>query len=621
MVRPPGGRAATFATTGCDGEGGTEVEGQVFIAPGDLTQIAAHAVAYSTDTHLASYGDMYPSFSCQVAGFAAWFAELGRLLDAECRVGDTFWMPLSDGAPPHGMVVVAATSGSAAAEDEAAAAVRGALDEAVHRLRGELGLRERLLIALPTFRLGQGGDRDRLLRSARAQVAAAREALARHPGVDAAFIAYTPAIYRIFLEARRQTLGGPPSGPEPDPALVRALRDGECVLFVGAGLSSGAGLPGWGELVAQLARELGLPAADGADNQADRSLDLAQWYRERFGPEALAEVVRDTFGGRNRAPRPTLAHYLLMSLSARHVITTNYDDLLERALTALKKYPVKVVRQEDAARTGRTDGVCVVKLHGDAVEPGEIILCRDDYDEFFERRPALALLLEGLLLNRTFFFVGYGLRDPNFRQVYGRVGRMLQAARRPAFATSFESGGEAGSYLGHQWSKKNLGLIGIAGAGLDEQKHHLLRFLDRLADRVASGDPGLLLAPDAEVPDSQTEIRRLLQRVGGELIGLFYEQPGSLAGKDVPALAAVLGLLAAQGWRPLRGSRIGLCGLWERLALHAPDDASRQRLLIAALEVAEGHDEARRIRDRLDAVEVPPMENAGSSVPAGVDTP
>lgn len=47
------------------------VEGRVFIAPGDLTQIAAHAVAYSTSTHVAGYGDMYPSFSQQVPRFPA----------------------------------------------------------------------------------------------------------------------------------------------------------------------------------------------------------------------------------------------------------------------------------------------------------------------------------------------------------------------------------------------------------------------------------------------------------------------------------------------------------------------------------------------------------------------
>src|SRR6185437_12033981 len=176
--------------------------------------------------------------------------------------------------------------------------------------------------------------------------------------------------------------------------------------FVGAGLSSGAGLPGWHSLVRRLGDDLGLPWSDRHDY-----LDLAQWYRERFGRERLAAVLRELYA---TPAKPTLAHYLLMSLPVRHVITTNYDDLLERALDGLKRHPVKVLHQEDVARTGQNE-VFVVKLHGDLAHPDEIILTRDDYDEFFQRRPAMALLLEGLLFNQTFFFVGYSLRDPNFR--------------------------------------------------------------------------------------------------------------------------------------------------------------------------------------------------------------
>src|SRR5262249_16341225 len=193
-------------------------------------------------------------------------------------------------------------------------------------------------------------------------------------------------------------------------------------------------------------------------------LDLAQWYREKFKSAGLAEVIRRTIGEPALAARPTLAHFLLMSLPVRHVITTNYDDLLERALIALKRHPVKVSREPDVARMRWGDGVHVVKLHGEASDAEGIVLCRDDFDEFFERRPAMALLLEGLLLNQTFFFLGYGLRDPNFRQVYSRIARMLRDSRKPAFATSFESTGEAGPYIAGQWREKNLHLVSIPGS-------------------------------------------------------------------------------------------------------------------------------------------------------------
>ncbi len=291
-----------------------------------------------------------------------------------------------------------------------------------------------------------------------------------------------------------------------------------------------------------------------------------------------------------------------MSLPVHHVITTNYDDLLERTLVALKRHPVKVVRQEDVARMGWRDGVHVVKLHGDATEAEGIVLCRDDYDEFFERRPAMALLLEGLLLNQTFFFVGYGLRDPNFRQVYSRIARMLRHARKPAFATSFESAGEAGPYIVRQWQEKQLQLIAIPGSTPDERERYLLRFLDQLADRVASGSPRLFLAPDVEAPPSLTQIHKLMLEVGEQLIEVCRGMRSD-SEKDVHHLAETLRFLADHGWRPPRRSGMVLSQIWMRLASCSAAPREQRRLLIAALETAEGFDEVTSIHDQLAALE------------------
>ena len=176
--------------------------------------------------------------------------------------------------------------------------------------------------------------------------------------------------------------------------------------------------------MARLARRTGPGIARRVDY-----LDLAQWYRERFGRRGLAHVIRDTFA--DRPSPPADAGPLPADVpAARHV---DHDELRRPAGAdplALKRYPVTVVRPDGRGRDRRGDGVHVVKLHGDARHPDEIVLCRDDYDEFFERRPAMALLLEGLLLNQTFFFLGYGLRDPNFRQVFSRIARMLATRRR-----------------------------------------------------------------------------------------------------------------------------------------------------------------------------------------------
>jgi hypothetical protein len=563
--------------------------GHVFIAPGDITQLSADAVAYSASNTFGRDGNLYSSFEANVPGFAPWYDWLRKSQKLPCPLGSTFWLPLDPGRKPRGVVVVVAAGGPPV-EDKAGLAVRSALTEAVCNLRAQ-GHAGRLLVGLPAFRVGKAADQRQRHASARAQLAAARDALPGLPDVDVAFLTYTPTLYQIFLQARREVLGAAPAGGPGPPELEKALREGECVLFVGAGLSSGAGLPSWDELIRRLAGDLGIAPQPRLDY-----LDLAQWYRDRFGNRRLGEVVRETFAG---AGLPTLAHYLLLALPVRHVITTNYDDLLERALGALKRHPVPVVRQEDVARTGQA-GVYVVKLHGDATHPEDVVLSRDDYHEFFERRPAMALLLEGLLLNQTFFFVGYGLRDPNFRQVFSRIARMLREARRPAFATTFEAGGDSAPYLRRQWARQQLHLIPIPGADTAEQKRAFLLFLDDLADRVSLRQEQLLLAPDVPAPAHLEPLRGVLEQAGAQLEELAQRKP--LTPEDVRHLAGLLEFLTAHGWRPRQAAQRSLCRLWEALADGlggSADPGARRPLLIAALGSAETFADARRVRAAL----------------------
>jgi hypothetical protein len=563
------------------------VQGHLFIAPGDITQLGAHAIAYSASGYLGRDGNLYSAFQANVPAFPAWFDELRHRSGTDNKVGDTFWLTLDLVRRPHGLVVTVST-GSSTIEDKAGRAVRAALTTAVDRLRGELGRRERLLIGLPAFRVGRGGDHRQRLQSARQQIAAALDTLASMQDVDAVIVTYTTPLYQIFLEARRE-LQGEKEPAVRYPALEEALQSRECVVFVGAGMSSGAGLPDWSALIRRLSDDLGIESNGRIDY-----LDLAQWYRERFGPHTLAEVIRRTF---TTTSLPTLGHYLLTALPLRHVITTNYDDLLERALTAQKRHPIKVLKQEDVARTGQ-GGVYVVKLHGDAAHPEEIVLCRDDYDEFFQRRPAMALLLEGLLLNQTFFFVGYGLRDPNFRQIYARIARMLREARRPAFATTFEASGDTGNFLTRQWRNKQLHLITIPGITPVEQEQHFLRFLDYLADQVTRERPRLFLAPEVEVPAALVTLRNLLvEYVGKEVEGLGEFELGT-SWSDIRHLVEVLEFLTEHGWRPGRLHGNHLCRLWVTLAEYAPVP-ERRRLLIMALGCAEAFTDVQRIRQLL----------------------
>lgn len=578
-----------------------EVSGDLLIAQADITQLAADAVVYSTDPRLGGNGQLYSAFCARFPGFAARLRELQRSTQ-DRKTGDAFWMPLDTRTPPYGVVAVVSTGGGT--ENGAPLAVSNAV-RCAHRELLKLGGEGRRLVALPAIRLGYGGDRRTPLKSARLQLAAARAALDECPGLDAAFIPYTPDHHQIYLEARRRLREKEPERwPTPTdmevPAeLVDAVRRGECVLFVGSGLSSEAGLPGWDELVTRLASALGVVPEPRRDTEY--YLDLAQWYRESplEQEKPLAEIVRETFAAAGDV-RPTLAHYLLMGLPVQYVVTTNYDDLLEVALRALRRYPLVVVEQSEVAGTGRRDGVHVVKLHGDARRGKGFVLSRDDYEAFFQDRPALASLLEGLLLNQTFLFTGYSLRDPDFRQIHHRVSAMLSEAKRPAFATTFDL---ESPYVRRQWAAKRVELLFVPGEGSTCQARQLVRFLERLSEEVA-GRQRLFLAPDVHPEASEHRpmgiLRTALKEAGEQVKNLLTGDRRRLSPEEVEQLEWSLRFLTRHGWRPDRG--VSLSGLWQRLASCSRTPEERQRRLVMALPHTETLRQAERILEELDAL-------------------
>lgn len=574
------------------------MSGHLYIIPGDVSQLSADVLVYSTDMY-GRPGHMHEAFCRHIPGFEAAYAQARQdagLTDHRRRLsaGETFWVPFLRGASVkkwelQGVAVVCVIERDLPHETLNQKIVTAAIDEAARHLRSNPD-GKRWLVAIPGLRMGAAlafrqGMAERG-QAAQAQVKAAREALTARDDLDVAFVAYTPDIYHLYEQARRAAGGlEVASGMTMPPPLTQAIRDGECVLFVGSGLSAGAGLPGWQVLVGKLAAELGLPQA--AQGTTDYALDVAELYRQERGSERLAALIRAEFGG-TRA-KPTLAHYLLMGMGIRHVITTNYDSLLERTLTALRRDPVKVLKEADVARTGETGTHFVVKFHGDAEQSDDgIVLSRADYENFFEDHPAMTALLEGLLLNQTFLFVGYSLSDPNFRQIYSRIARILKASKRMAYAIQFDA--DASDLTRKAWASRKLQIVGVPGNS-EERDRHFLRFLDGLAAAVLD-EPKLFVG-------ARTGLRDVLASLGRE-VNLAASQD-NLNAEEVRQLASTLTFLTRHGWRP--SVKVSAWKTWGRLAAQSNDDLGQKRMMLReALKHTERLKDADKIRVELEAV-------------------
>jgi len=215
-------------------------------------------------------------------------------------------------------------------------------------------------------------------------------------------------------------------------ALAGEIIKGDVVLFIGAGVSVGAGLPSWEDLTRRLASEIGYEVPPkGQRIETEVFTKVPQYFENRHGRhELISRVVEliDTTG-----IKPTKNHQVLARLPIQTWVTTNWDDLLEKTLDeAGRRCRIIVGGQTLPYQTA--EAVSLVKMHGDQRQPDTIIITQEDYYSYSRRYPLVRLKLAALLLDKAFLFVGYRLGDPDFNQLRAEIGFYLKEHQRYAYA-------------------------------------------------------------------------------------------------------------------------------------------------------------------------------------------
>jgi hypothetical protein len=214
------------------------------------------------------------------------------------------------------------------------------------------------------------------------------------------------------------------------------------VLFVGAGLSKFEAVPrpgapptsrfgGWLDLLNDMRDRLSHGVTSVKDNLPTDPLRLAQLYQARFERTALVDFIAHHVPAADFQPGE--AHWRLREIPWAAVVTTNYDDLLERTFATTRSVR-RVVTDEDLVQRRPSNELVIVKLHGDLAHPNTIVLAEDDYQQFETRRPGLSVKVRQLLMEHPLLFLGFSLSDPNYGRIDGWIRDMLGKMRLPAVA-------------------------------------------------------------------------------------------------------------------------------------------------------------------------------------------
>lgn len=222
--------------------------------------------------------------------------------------------------------------------------------------------------------------------------------------------------------------------PEQDPGfneLREAYESDELIVFVGAGVSAGAGLPSWGRLVTMLMDRARARRVDPeilreveALVAKDHYIDALSELSDALGPAEFGTAIERAVDDRN-AQVPEAAHAIAaLAPKLRAVLTTNLDHLLERAFAG--RWPMFARAPGDlATRRGY-----ILKLHGTLLERDTWVMTREQYDHAMYADPRMATTFTALFHVCPILFVGYGLVDDDFDQLLARV-RVLSGPQPP----------------------------------------------------------------------------------------------------------------------------------------------------------------------------------------------
>jgi len=202
------------------------------------------------------------------------------------------------------------------------------------------------------------------------------------------------------------------------------------VVFAGAGVSAGAGLPTWNQLAKALVermRQTGKPkdALDEIEDFVGKGdlVNAMSAARASLQVEFLRELRRRLDDSGRDVPAVADAIAALAPQLAG-VVTTNLDRLLERALGGA--WPAIINPVADLLQRPRY----IFKPHGTIDDASTWVFTREEYDQAMFGSQALQDLFTAIYRARTLLFVGASLTDDDFGLTLGRI-RFLAGRNLP----------------------------------------------------------------------------------------------------------------------------------------------------------------------------------------------
>lgn len=226
------------------------------------------------------------------------------------------------------------------------------------------------------------------------------------------------------------------------PIMKDLLSQKRLALFAGSGISVPSGLPAWDGFVDEYIKACSkLNSIVDPKLRFDNIIDDAKKYKNKDLIQtitALKEKIReckeehgintdfcdDALNKMFYSVKPNEYHRLIVSTDYKHIITTNYDALLEDAAddlgyTKLLTRSYSYTNKQSLSMAIYSGETSIIHAHGKIadIKLDEFVLTKDDYLAIMKHNEGFRLVINTVFLTNSVLFVGYGGSDPHFEDI------------------------------------------------------------------------------------------------------------------------------------------------------------------------------------------------------------
>ncbi len=280
-----------------------------------------------------------------------------------------------------------------------------------------LSYRHRPLLAIPLIGVGKGGAGDRVAGIIDELLSFAQDT-ANERNVDIVLSVFDSIHYTVCQKHRKnldeqRNFWSEISEQQRAYAdnIINFARRGELVLFLGAGVSAGAGLPSWGQLLTHLTEKSGISEEQHKSLSGFNFLDQAEILKRELAKNNI-DMNQEIVALLGAKQLYSLTHALISNWPVNEAVTQNYDTMYENACRDSKQ-PLSVIPYTFDENSDKW----LLKMHGCITQPDDIVLSRSDYLDYDYTRSALSGIVQALLVTKHMLFLGFSLTDDHFIQL------------------------------------------------------------------------------------------------------------------------------------------------------------------------------------------------------------